>query len=172
MRDATATQPVTTNAATDRNGHPRKFWNSQLVLGIAVLAVVLFFQWPMLKGVFYKAVGAEAASAVAWREDFEAARAEAQTSRKPMLLVFSAAWCPACVMMENDVWSDPAVGQVANERFVPFHVDVDDPQQAAVTRRYAIRAIPTVLIVDQEGRVLQQAAAMSSRTALDFLKAE
>lgn len=167
--EASPVQDTARAAVQERRSGTKRFWNSPFVFGAAVLAAVLFFQWPMFKGLFYKVVGGEAPSAVQWREDFQAARAEAGSNEKPILLVFSASWCPACLMMKHDVWSDAAVGKLANKRFVPVYVDVDDPQHAALTSRYGIGAIPAVLIVDKDGKVLREASAMSRSTTLKFL---
>ena len=61
----------------------------------ALLAAFVTLQWPMLKGWYYKASGAEApASAIAWRTDLDAALAEARASNKRVLVDFSADWCP------------------------------------------------------------------------------
>ena len=97
------------------------------------------------------------------------ATAEAKASDKPVLLVFSAAWCPPCNAMKHDVWPDAAVSRVVNSDFVPVYVDVDNPASAAVARRYGISGIPAVLVVDANGDVIRRESYMSRSTALDFL---
>jgi thiol:disulfide interchange protein len=127
----------------------------------------------MLKGLAYRVSGIEApASSIAWRGDFEAARAEAKASDKPVLLVFSATWCPPCNAMKHDVWPDAAVSQIVNSDFVPLYVDVDNPASVSIARRYGISGIPAVLVVDASGDVLRQESYMSRSTALDFLSAD
>jgi thiol:disulfide interchange protein len=153
-----------------RRTRPRRRipWGTMLVM-----AAIAFLQWPMLKGVYYRVAGIEApASSIAWRADFEAATAEAKASDKPVLLVFSASWCPPCNAMKHDVWPDAAVSQLVNRGFVPLYVDVDDPANADVARRYGIRGIPTVLVIDASGDVVKQESYMSRSAALDFLGAD
>lgn len=172
---ATATRPVHRDATGSADGRrtTKRIWNNPFLIGAALLVAVVFLQWPMFKGMFYKLSGVEApSSAVAWRDDFQKARGEAASSEKPVLLVFSAEWCPACIAMQHGVWADADVGKVANERFVPVYVDVDDREHTEVATRYGISAIPAVLIVDKEGRVLRQAASMSRSTTLRFLSDE
>ena len=142
-----------------------------LLLWMFVLGAVVYMQWPMLKGAYYKATDREApASAVNWRTGFDAALAESARTGKPVLVDFTASWCPPCKVMKQEVWPDAHVARAAKDGYVPLLVDVDDPQNAAVAERYAIRGIPTVLVLDAEGKVLRTGAYMSKYDMLDFLK--
>lgn len=143
-----------------------------LLIWAAVLLAVAAVRWPMLKGSYYKVSGVEApASAVAWRDDFDTAMAEASASGKPLLLDFSASWCPPCQVMKHDVWPDPGVGKVVSGRYVPVLVDVDDPRNAGVAERYEVSGIPAILVLDAEGRVLRRGGFMSPAQAMEFLDA-
>ena len=143
-----------------------------LLLWLALIGAVVFVQWPMVKGLFYRTRGTEApASAIAWRSDYEAARAEAAQSGKPLLVDFSASWCPPCITMKHDVWPDPQVSKAVTEGYVPVLIDVDEPKNAEVAGRYAVRGIPAVFVVGADGQVLRQAAFMSRSQALKFLAA-
>lgn len=141
----------------------------RLLWGLVVLAVV-FLQWPMLKGTFYRVAGTEAPKpTVAWRGDFDAAAAEGARVGKPLLLVFSASWCPPCLVMKHDVWPDPEVSRAVNGQFIPVLIDADDPRSAALSRRYEVEGIPAVLVVDADGRVVRRGSYMSKAAAIPFL---
>jgi protein disulfide-isomerase len=141
------------------------------LLWALVIGGIAYMQWPMLKGMFYKATNAQApASAVAWRTGFDTAMAESAQTGKPVLVDFTASWCPPCKVMKHEVWPDAAVASAANDGYVPLLVDVDDPQNAEVARRYGIRGIPTVLVLDASGKVLRSGSYMSKGDMLDFLK--
>jgi thiol:disulfide interchange protein len=143
-----------------------------LLLWGGLLLAVAALRWPMLKGSYYKVSGVEApASAIAWREDFDAAMAEASESGKPLLVDFAASWCPPCRVMEHDVWPDPGVSGAVNGRYIPVLIDVDDPEDAGVAERYGIVGIPAILVLDAEGRVLRRGGFMSSTQAIAFLDA-
>ena len=135
-----------------------------------IIVLLLFLQWPMLKGLFYRTFGGDApVSTIDWRKDFVLAMAEARESEKPLLLVFSASWCPPCIVMKQEVWPDPDVSEVVKNGFVPLHIDVDDKRDAAIAARYGIRGIPAVLIIDANGDVLRQNSFMSRLDTISFL---
>ena len=136
-----------------------------------IIASLLFLQWPMLKGLFYRTIGVDApVSTIDWRKDFGSAIAEARVSDKPLLLVFSASWCPPCIVMKHEVWSDSEISEVVKDGFVPLHIDVDDKRDAAIAARYGIRGIPAVLIIDANGDVLRRESFMSRLEMISFLK--
>lgn len=133
-----------------------------------VVACVAYLQWPMLKGTGYKLTGAQAPpAAVTWRTDLEAALAEAKTSGKPVLVDFSAEWCPPCKVMKHEVWPDPEVGRLVNTGYVPVLVDIDKHQ--ALAQRYNVTSIPTVLVLDSWGTVTKRSAFMTRGQLCDFL---
>jgi thiol:disulfide interchange protein len=134
----------------------RKLWNRrEPLLWAALLAVVLTIQWPMLKGWYYKAAGADApASAIAWRTDLDAALAEARASNKRVIVDFYADWCPPCVAMKHDVWPHPQVARAIEAGYVPLLVDAD--RDTVLGARYQVSALPTVLLLDADGRVVKR----------------
>jgi thiol:disulfide interchange protein len=120
-----------------------------------LVAIVVTIQWPMLKGWYYKATGAEApTSDIAWRTDFDRALAEARSANKRVLVDFSADWCPPCVAMKHDVWPHPEVAGAVRAGFVPVLVDAD--RDTVLSARYEVSSIPTLLLLDADGRVVKR----------------
>lgn len=88
-------------------------------------------------------VKALALSAANWRSEVEEAA-------QPVLVDFSASWCPPCRAIA------PTIDALAVEfqgRITVGTVDVDAEPELA--ERYEIRAMPTLLILDR-GRVVDQ----------------
>lgn len=143
----------------------------EIWIWVAILAAVLTWRWPLVKGWFYRAADRPApAASFAWRTDLDAALAESARVGRPVFADFQASWCPPCIAMAHDVWPDPEVGRLLTERYIPVSIDVDrDPQSAA---RYDIRGIPTILVLDAQGRVLRTAWFVSRGGILDFLRDE
>jgi thiol:disulfide interchange protein len=132
------------------------------------LAVMLFVQWPMLKGMYYRAADATpAASRIEWRTDLESALREARRSNRPVLVDFSADWCPPCIAMKHDVWPDDTVEEAVIGSYVPLLIDID--RDGVVAEQYGVEAIPTVLMLDGHGRVLRRANFLSASGLKQFL---
>ena len=100
-------------------------------------------------------MGVEApASAIAWRTNLDAALAEARASNKRVLVDVYADWCPPCVAMKHDVWPDPQVARAVDAESVPLLVDAD--RDTVLAARYQVSSIPTVLLLDADGRVVKR----------------
>ncbi len=139
---------------------------------VAVLAVVAVLQWTSNRGFIFPATeSALPESTIPWREDYATALDESKASGKPVLVVFSASWCPPCKEMKLRVWPDVDVAAAVEADFVPIYVDVDVKQYGPVVERYKVRSIPSILILDGEGQVLRQAGPMSRNKTLKFLEA-
>jgi thiol:disulfide interchange protein len=169
-------QPITiTDGPEDRPHNPHSAWgwlsrHRSSLLWLGVLAVIVVLQWPMLKGWGYQLMGSPVPDdGIAWRSDYRAALAEAQQTGKPVLLDFSASWCPPCQVMKHDVWPDPKVRQAVNDGYIPVAVDVDAAGNQEVANRYGISTIPSIVIVNAKGQVLKQGSFMSRSALLAFL---
>lgn len=140
--------------------------NLLLVIGLA------WFLWPALKGLYYKHLSPPVppGQSVAWRDDLANALSTSAESSRPVLLVFTAAWCPPCQVMKHEVWTDPAVRQLVESRYLPVLLDVDQPQSHPAARRYEVDSIPTILVLDSQGGVTRRASTMGVSATLGFLK--
>ncbi|MHB1155792.1 MAG: thioredoxin family protein [Phycisphaerales bacterium] len=92
------------------------------------------------------------ANVIAWADDLPAARAKSVETGKPILMEFSAAWCPACRAVKRNVWPDSRVEFVVNSRTIPLAVDVD--AQRDLASQYGVNGIPAFIVTDATGQVL------------------
>lgn len=58
-------------------------------------------------------------------------------------------------MMNATTWKDEAVRTALREHTVPLHLDVE--QHAAVSRDYQVRAVPTLVLLSPDGKVVHRA---------------
>ena len=137
-------------------------------LWAGVVAAVLIMQWPMLKGVYYRAAGTPVPpTSIEWRTDLGAALVEARRTDKQVIVDFSADWCPPCIVMKHDVWPDPAVARVLTESYVPVLIDAD--RDGVVSERYGVDGIPTILVLDHTGQVIRRGAFLTASGMMRFL---
>ncbi len=140
----------------------------EAVAWTVVIGFLLFMQWPMIKGTWYKYLGgAPPPTNIAWRTDYAAALDEARRTNRPVLVDFTANWCPPCITMKHDVWPDPEIAAAVQARYVPLLIDVDT--QPDVAARYEIAGIPNVLVLESDGTLLRRASFLSAGGMKQFL---
>lgn len=146
-------------------------WIARVVVaGLLLLSAMMV--WPVAKGVWYGFVPPEPVPAdqlPAWRESYAAALTESAQTGKPVLIDFTASWCPPCRTMEHEVWPDPDLRDVVAEHVIPLQLSVDDPASAAAVRRYGISTIPAILIVDAAGDERARGSFMSAGNLAAFI---
>jgi thioredoxin:protein disulfide reductase len=115
-----------------------------------------------------------AADAFTWAHDEAGALVRAKTEARPVIVDFWAEWCVACKELDRTAWSDPRVREEA-ARFLAVKVDGTDdtPAFQALTAKYGIVGMPTVLFIDSRGREipLRVTAAISADEMLGVLRA-
>ena len=111
-------------------------------------------------GVFLLAVSLFlGASGVEWQKDLDQGLLAAKQQKKPVMLDFWATWCKACIDLDRDTFSDPAV-QDELRRFVSVKLDctdsADDGKLIKMMERYGAMDLPTVRFVDSRGKLLDK----------------
>jgi thiol:disulfide interchange protein len=110
------------------------------VVFASVMAVVGVSRWMTPKEI------------IPWRRDFEAARAEAKASHKPVFAYFTADWCGPCHTLKTTTWADRRVEE-ALRAYVPARVDV--MIQTAVATEYGADMLPKFAVLDDGGNVVK-----------------
>lgn len=98
------------------------------------------------------ALGRAEAQEVTWRQDYNAARREAQEKNRPLILDFSTQNCFWCAKLDTTTFRDPIVAKLINDRFVPLKVSAEqNPQLTEVLR---IQSFPTLVLAAPDGKIL------------------
>ena len=92
------------------------------------------------------------AQEVRWRQDYAAARAEATTSGRPLLLDFGTEACIYCRKLDATTFRDRGVVALLNDRFIPVKVDGDRDRR--LTQAVGVQAFPTLVLVAPDGKVI------------------
>jgi protein disulfide-isomerase len=100
---------------------------------------------------------------------YDAALQTAAQSDKPVLMIFTADWCPPCKMMKRRVWPDGKVASLIEQRFVPVKVDLTDRKPNPLADRYQVQYIPTIVVTDATGSELARGSTMDADAMVAFL---
>ncbi|HEX8806410.1 MAG TPA: DUF255 domain-containing protein [Candidatus Aquilonibacter sp.] len=92
------------------------------------------------------------AAEIAWQPWSAQTFARAQQEDKPILLSISAVWCHWCHVMDETTYSNEAVIDTINARYVPVRVDNDE--RPDVNARYNMGGWPTTAFLTPDGTLL------------------
>lgn len=127
---------------------PRTFFSTTALLGVALLTTSAF------------------AVPEGWTDDYEAARTEAASSDKDLLLDFTGSdWCGWCIKLREEVFDTEAFKNQAFDDFVMVEVDFpnDVPQtdevkaqNAELGQKFNVQGYPTIILADATGKPYAQ----------------
>lgn len=101
-------------------------------------------------------------------QNFEQAKQMSQSSGKPILALFGAAWCHWCKKMEQETLTNDSVRNVVSN-YVYIKIDTDTNKN--LVNQYKIRGLPTTLIIDSSGKeIKKEAGFMDADKMQEFLK--
>jgi protein disulfide-isomerase len=131
-------------------------------------------------------LGASAAfAAEGWGENYEKAAAEAKAENKLLLLDFTGSdWCPWCIKLNKEVFSQSEFKDYAAKNLVLMEVDFPQTktqpnavktQNARLQSQYKIEGYPTVVVLNSQGKKVgelgyQAGGPKAFIAALDKLK--
>jgi thiol:disulfide interchange protein len=123
-------------------------------------AAALFSALPVLPTLSAHAPGDSGQGAV-WHEDLDSALREAKASHREVFVDIWAEWCPPCQRMRKEVF--PALqAQAALKKVVAASVMVEKkdrtpiPAGVAVDQKYGTQAYPTLVMLDEDGKLLRR----------------
>ncbi len=85
---------------------------------------------------------------------WEALLQEAQKQNKPIFVDFYAVWCGPCKMLEKYTFSNPQVGAYADRHYIAYRIDAEKGEGPRLANQYRIRAYPTIVFLDPQGKEL------------------
>lgn len=100
-----------------------------------------------------------------WVEDYNTGVALAAQSGKPIMLYFTADWCPPCKELQKNVFSREDV-VLASRQLINIYLDVD--KDRATMEAYKVRSIPIIFFLDSTAEIVS--TILGDRSAKEFLK--
>jgi|GEM_PF-5592502 len=114
-----------------------------------------------------------ALAAQGWETSFEQAAQRSVAEGKPILVDFTADWCPPCQYMKYQIFTLDRVMQARADRFISLRADITSRSSPGMpmAMQYEIQATPTLLILDAQGRELaRQVGALDESSLLKWFE--
>ena len=104
--------------------------------------------------------------AASWLADLNAGRAQAQQEGKFVMINFTGSdWCPWCIKLRQEIFSQPEFDSFASRNLVLVEIDFPKrtPQAAAVQKansslltQYKVDGFPSLVFLDPQGKVVHR----------------
>lgn len=88
--------------------------------------------------------------------NFDKAKSQASEEGKLLFVDFHASWCTPCKWMDQTTFTDSDIVSVMNQNFVPLKIDIDGPEGFDLKEKYEIRYLPTILIFNSNGKMVER----------------
>ncbi|MBK1790918.1 thioredoxin family protein [Persicirhabdus sediminis] len=88
-----------------------------------------------------------------YEKDYKAAVSKAKEAGKPVVVIFSASWCPPCQVNKKDVYPSKAVEPYV-DKFVWVYLDVDKDENKKLAEQYGVRGIPHIEFLSPDAKKL------------------
>ena len=96
---------------------------------------------------------------------------KAQQEDKHIFVRFSASWCLPCQLLNDQLANHPEIVKEINEIYLGIELDYDDPNDQKWFVRYGIQCLPTMMVIDDMGQVIDRIDGTESIDGLQsFLK--
>lgn len=105
----------------------------------------------IVAGTLLTAIPTWADDTIQWRTDYNAARKEAQTTGKPMLLEVGTENCMYCRKMQATTFQDTKIIELINGQFIPLRVDAT--QESTLVQALRVQMYPTTVLAGPDGKI-------------------
>jgi len=94
--------------------------------------------------------------------DWSAAQQKAKSEKKLYFVDFDASYCASCRNMDESTYQDPGLANFMENNVVALRLDVQDFEGALWSQNYEVEALPTMLIFNQDGKLVKKLVGYKS----------
>lgn len=132
------------------------------------------FSWLLLVAFFalsFTATAGDGEGTVSFlNSDLEEAKLRAGSEGKMVFVDFYASWCTPCKWMDQTTFKDPKVVEILNDNFIAVKMNIDKTEGFEMKSKYEVQYLPTILIFNSEGAVIERIEeTMTSAELLQLL---
>ncbi len=80
----------------------------------------------------------------------------ARTQNKYVFIDFYADWCVPCKWMDETTYSDQRISKALKSDFISLKVNIDDFDGYTLKEDYRVNVLPTVVVLDNNGKVIRR----------------
>ncbi|MFK7808326.1 MAG: thioredoxin family protein [Saprospiraceae bacterium] len=91
---------------------------------------------------------------------------QAERENKLVFVDFYTTWCTPCKMMDQDVFPDRNIGTFFKKNFLSYKVNAEKGNGVNLAVVYNVSAYPTLLFLNEKGRVLESKQGAAYQTEL------
>lgn len=84
------------------------------------------------------------------------AKTLSKAQNKPLLIDFSAYWCPTCRQLDRTVLSNDEVKQRIADQYVFVRLDSEAEGTRDLMKRYGLYGFPSLLVTDADGNLIRR----------------
>ncbi len=131
-------------------------------------ATLKFFSVPV---VFFIIIVSSVTTTYANRTNLSLAEAKYKASKegKMIYVSFTASWCLPCQMMKAGAYKDQSVNYLLSKGMIPVLVEEENFQNIDWFNKYNVKTLPTTLVLDKNGNVIEQIEGFKSIKSIQDL---
>jgi len=88
------------------------------------------------------------------QQSYKQVLAKAKASHKQVFVDAYATWCAPCKQLRKTTFKDAKASAYFNQHFINYSVDVEKGDGVQLAKTWQVEGLPTLLIVDENGKVL------------------
>jgi len=88
------------------------------------------------------------------QQSYKQVLAKAKASHKRIFVDAFATWCAPCKELRKTTFKDAKAAAYFNQHFINFSIDVEKGDGINLAKTWQVEGLPTLLIVDENGKVL------------------